>query len=178
MARQIGTLGRALYASPAYAKAHGLPARPEELSAHTLVTNSAVTVLNDWPFRVEGEPRIYGEGKWRANDTNMAAAMVLQGVGIGRLATLVGEVLVARGGLVPVLPQLVDLRPVPVYAVTGNAAPAAEDPGLPGVLDGVVREGVIVIGGVRWSLTVRGVAAPPYSGVAVPTCRRGRSDFV
>ena len=121
VARQIGTLGRALYAAPAYAKAHGLPARPEELSAHTLVTNSAVTVLNDWPFRVEGEPWIYpAEGKWRANDTNMAAAMVLQGLGIGRLATLVGEVLVAQGLLVPVLPQWVDLRPVPVYAVTGG----------------------------------------------------------
>jgi DNA-binding transcriptional LysR family regulator len=121
VARQIGTLGRALYAAPAYAKAHGLPGRPEELAAHTLVTNSAVTMLNDWPFLVDGEPWTYpAEGKWRANDTNMAASIVLQGLGIGRLATLVGDVLVGRGVLVPVLPEFVDLRPVPVHAVTGG----------------------------------------------------------
>ncbi|MBC5782177.1 LysR family transcriptional regulator [Ramlibacter sp. USB13] len=121
VARQIGTLGRSLYASPAYAQAHGLPRHPEELARHTLVSNSAVTVLNEWPFLVDGKPWTYpAQGKWRANDTNMAAAMVLQGLGIGRLATLVGDVLAAQGALVRVLPEFVDLRPVPVYAVTGG----------------------------------------------------------
>lgn len=121
VARQIGTLGRALYAAPAYARAHGLPDTPEELAGHTLVTNSVVAMLNEWPFRVDGEERSFAaQGQWRANDTNMAATMVLQGLGIGRLATLVGETLVAQGLLVPVLPQFVDLRPVPVYAVTAG----------------------------------------------------------
>jgi DNA-binding transcriptional LysR family regulator len=46
--------------------------------------------------------------------------MVLQGLGIGRLATLAGDVLVKQQLLVPVLPGYVDLRPVPVYAVTGG----------------------------------------------------------
>lgn len=119
VARPIGTLGRALYAAPSYAQAHGLPQRPEDLAAHTLITNSTVPLLNDWPFVVEGQPWIHpARGRWRANDTNMAATMVVQGLGIGRLATLVGEVLVAQGVLVPVLPQFVDLRPVVVHAVT------------------------------------------------------------
>lgn len=121
VARRIGTLGRALYAAPAYAKAHGLPQRPEDLAQHTLVTNSAVTMLNEWPFVVDGEPWLYpAQGRWRANDTNMATTMVLQGLGIGRLATLVGDTLVGHGVLVPVLPRFVDLRPVPVYAVTAG----------------------------------------------------------
>lgn len=121
VARQIGTLGRALYASPAYANARGLPHQPEDLHAHTFVTNSAVTMLNEWPFRVEGEPWTFPAlGQWRANDTNMAAAMVLQGLGIGRLATLVGDALVQQGLLVPVLAEFVDLRPVPVHAVTAG----------------------------------------------------------
>ncbi|HEY0822456.1 MAG TPA: substrate binding domain-containing protein, partial [Ramlibacter sp.] len=121
VARQIGTLGRALYAAPAYARARGLPAAPEDLAGHTLVTNSVVAMLNEWPFRVDGEERSFAaQGQWRANDTNMAATMVLQGLGIGRLATLVGDVLVAQGLLVPVLPQFVDPRPVPVYAVTAG----------------------------------------------------------
>jgi len=122
VARQIGTLGRALYAAPAYAREHGLPQRAEELAGHALITNSAMPLLNEWPFRVGDESWTFpARGRWRANDTNMAAAMVLQGLGIGRLATLVGETLRAQGLLVPVLPEFVDLRPVPVYAVTAGA---------------------------------------------------------
>ncbi|MBE7368624.1 LysR family transcriptional regulator [Ramlibacter pallidus] len=121
VARQVGTLGRALYAAPAYAQAHALPLQPAELAQHALVTNSAVPLLNEWPFRVGGEPlTFHAQGRWSANDTNMAATMVLQGLGIGRLATLVGDVLVREGRLVPVLAEFVDLRPVPVYAVTAG----------------------------------------------------------
>ncbi|WP_332826353.1 LysR family transcriptional regulator [Ramlibacter sp.] len=122
VARQIGTLGRALYAAPAYARSRGLPRQPEDLHAHALVTNSAATLLNEWPFRVDGEPWTFAaQGQWRANDTNMAATMVLQGLGIGRLATLVGDTLVQQGLLVPVLADFVDPRPVPVHAVTTGA---------------------------------------------------------
>lgn len=119
VARQIGTLGRALYASPAYAAAHGLPRQPEALVQHRLVTNSGVQTLNQWPFIVKGKRQVWtAEGHWRTNDTNMAATMVLQGLGIGRLATLVGDELVRQELLVPVLENLVDTNPVPVHAVT------------------------------------------------------------
>ena len=121
VARQIGTLGRALYAAPSYAQAHGLPSAISELAAHRLVTNNTVPSLNDWPFLVDGTPqRFAAQGHWRANDTGMAAAMVLEGLGIGRLATLVGDALVKQELLVPVLPAQVDLQPVPVYAVTAG----------------------------------------------------------
>lgn len=121
VARQIGTLGRALYAAPAYVREHGLPAHPDELAGHRLVTNTSATMLNDWPLLVDGQPRTFhAEGHWRANDTNMAATMVLEGLGIGRLATLVGEPLVARDLLVRVLPEFVDPGTVPVYAVTSG----------------------------------------------------------
>ena len=122
VAREIGTLGRALYAAPAYAAAHGLPQDLDDLPQHRLVTNNAVPMLNQWPFRVNGKPATFAaDGHWRTNDTNMAASMVLEGLGIGRLATLVGEDLVRQGRLVPVLPGLVDVQPVPVYAVTAGA---------------------------------------------------------
>ena len=85
------------------------------------MTNSAVATLNQWPFRVKGTPVVLPvQGHWRSNDTNMTATMVLQGLGIGRLATLVGDVLVQQGQLVPVLPEFVDPQPVPVYAVTAS----------------------------------------------------------
>jgi DNA-binding transcriptional LysR family regulator len=121
IARQIGTLGRGLYASPGYVAAHGLPRNIDALREHRLIANNAVTTLNEWPFRVNGKPRIFtAEGHWRTNDTNMAAAMVLNGLGIGRLATLVGDVLVQQGLLVRVLENCVDPQPAPVYAVTAG----------------------------------------------------------
>jgi DNA-binding transcriptional LysR family regulator len=121
VARRIGSLGRGLYAAPAYAKAHGLPRHPDELPAHKLVTNSLATQLNQWPLVVDGEPRMFDAvGHWRANDTNMAASMVLQGLGIGRLATLVGEALVHEKRLVRVLENYVNLDPSPVFAVTAS----------------------------------------------------------
>jgi DNA-binding transcriptional LysR family regulator len=121
VARQIGTLGRGLYAAPAYVRAAGLPALPDDLKAHRLITNSAATILNQWPFIIKGKASVFqAEGHWRTNDTNMAATMVLQGLGIGRLATLVGDVLVAQKLLVPVMEKIVDRGPVPVYAVTAG----------------------------------------------------------
>jgi DNA-binding transcriptional LysR family regulator len=121
VARHIGTLGRALYAAPSYVAASGLPRHPDELKDHRLVTNSAVTMLNQWPFLVKGKPVMFdAEGQWRANDTNMAATMVVQGLGIGRLATIVGDALVRQKLLVPVLEKHVDPKPVPVYAVTAS----------------------------------------------------------
>lgn len=123
VARRLGTLGRALYAAPSYAQAHGLPSNPEELDQHELVTNNAVTMLNEWPFMVQGRATIYSaQGRWRTNDTNMAASMVLQGLGIGRLAMLVGDELVKQKRLVPVLGKFTDTLPVPIYAVTTGTA--------------------------------------------------------
>jgi DNA-binding transcriptional LysR family regulator len=122
VARQIGSLGRALYAAPEYVERAGLPAHPDELRRHRLIANSAATQLNHWPFAVNGNAiKLVAEGHWRTNDTGMAANMVLQGLGIGRLATLVGDALVAQQLLVPVLAECTDLRPVTVYAVTAGA---------------------------------------------------------
>lgn len=122
VARPIGELGRALYASPAYAAQAGLPAHPDELHRHRLVANTAAPQLNHWPFIVDGRSfKLPVEGYWRTNDTGLAANMVLQGLGIGRLATLVGEPLVQQGRLVPVLADVSDPQPVPIYAVLAGA---------------------------------------------------------
>ncbi|NRF67970.1 LysR family transcriptional regulator [Aquincola sp. S2] len=122
IARQIGALGRGLYAAPAYAAQAGLPARPDELRRHRLVANTAAPQLNHWPFIVDGRAlKMPVEGDWRTNDTGLAANMVLQGLGIGRLATLVAEPLVQQQRLVPVLADYCDPQPVPIYAVTASA---------------------------------------------------------
>ncbi len=122
VARRIGTLGRALYAAPSYAQAIGLPAHPDELAAHRLITNSAAPHLNHWPFVIEGQASKHvAEGFWCCNDTGLAAEMVLQGLGIGRLSTIVAAPLLARGLLVPVLADCIDPQTVPLYAVMSSA---------------------------------------------------------
>lgn len=122
VARQIGTLGRALYAAPSYLASAGAPTQPDDLHRHRLITNSTATHLNHWPFIVDGRPiKLAAQGYWRANDTGLVANMVLQGLGIGRLATIAAEPLVQQKRLVAVLPAFVDLQPSPVYAVTASA---------------------------------------------------------
>jgi DNA-binding transcriptional LysR family regulator len=122
VARQIGTLGRALYAAPAYVKARGVPKHPDELAQHTLVTNSSVAMLNRWTFVCKGKPLAFtAEGAYRSNDTNVVAGMVLQGLGIGRLATLAAEPLVRDKKLVRVLDSFSSHEPVPIFAVTQGA---------------------------------------------------------
>ena len=122
IARRIGTLGRALYASPDYAARYGLPEHPDELVRHRLVVNSAATQLNAWPFVIDGKAVTReAEGHWRTNDTGLAANMVLQGLGIGRLATIAAGPLLRQGRLVPVLPGHVDVQEAPIFAVVAAA---------------------------------------------------------
>jgi DNA-binding transcriptional LysR family regulator len=121
IARRIGSLGRALYAAPAYAARHGLPSHPSELHRHRLVTNTAAPNLNHWPFVIDGEAlTLVADGFWRTNDTGMAANMVVQGLGIGRLGMVAARPLLKAGLLVPVLESFVDPQPVPIYAVTAS----------------------------------------------------------
>ncbi len=122
IARHIGTLGRALYAAPHYLAEAGTPNHPDELHRHRLITNSAVTSLNHWPFVANDTHFVMvADGHWRSNDTNVIASMVLQGLGIGRLSTIAAEPLVQQKRLVPVLPAFVDPQPIPIYAVTAGA---------------------------------------------------------
>ena len=56
VARQLGTLGRALYASPAYATAAGLPTHPDQLHRHRLPKIKAcLDWWTEWFGRIEPE---------------------------------------------------------------------------------------------------------------------------
>lgn len=122
IARRIGNLGRALYAAPSYLSRAGMPLHPDELANHQLVTNSAATHLNRWPFNINGKHvKCLADGHWQSNDTGMAEKLVLQGLGIGRLATIAADRLVLDSRLVPVLAEFVDDCPLPIYAVIASA---------------------------------------------------------
>ena len=119
VARPLGMLARALYATPGYLQARGVPQQPGDLRQHRLITNSAVAFLNHWPFLVDGAPQVLvAEGHWRSGSTAITARLALQGLGIARLATVVADPLVRQGLLAPVLAHCVDLQPTPIHAIT------------------------------------------------------------
>lgn len=118
VARQIGTYGRSLYASPAYLARFGTPQHPAELQQHRLIGNSASPILNRWPFTAGNkEETLQVQGHTRTDNSAVVLTLVQQGVGIGRLMDLLAQPLVHSGSLMPVLPEHFASARVPIYAV-------------------------------------------------------------
>jgi len=118
IARQIGSHGRRLYASPAYLKKHGKPKHPDDLAKHRIITTSTAPRLNDWPFVLDGKTVVRPmHGHLRASSTAITQEMALAGLGICRVHDLIAAPLVRRGELIEVLAKFTDQQVVPVYAM-------------------------------------------------------------
>jgi DNA-binding transcriptional LysR family regulator len=118
VARTIGEHARAVYAAPAYLARRGTPQHPDDLPAHTLIANSASPVLNRWRFVVDGAPReLRVEGTLRTDNTGIAMAMALAGLGVARLNVVLAAPHVQAGRLRPLLEPFIERVPVPIYAV-------------------------------------------------------------
>ena len=97
IAKQIGSHGRRLYASPAYSKERGLPKDPDDLAKHRIITTSTVPRLNDWPFIIDGKVVTCPmHGQLRASSTTITQEMALAGLGICRVHDLIAAPLVQR----------------------------------------------------------------------------------
>ncbi len=118
VAREIGTLTRSLYASPAYLRRHGQPRRPEDLQRHRLVQSNANPAHNRWQFAADGGVEdLAVQGHTRSDNSAVLLSLVASGVGIGRIIDVAARPLVAAGTLVPLLQQRVHVTPVPMFAV-------------------------------------------------------------
>jgi DNA-binding transcriptional LysR family regulator len=104
VAQALGTHGRALYAAPGYLALRRAPAHPSELTQHRLITNTATPTHNDWPFLVDGQPRVLTlAGALRVNNSAAVASLALAGAGIARINDVLGAEFVRQGRLLPVL---------------------------------------------------------------------------
>lgn len=118
VARAIGEHSRAVYAAPAYLQRHGTPAHPDDLARHRLIANAANPALNRWPFSFDGRPReLKVAGELRSDNTSVVLAMVLAGLGIGRLNRVIVAPHVAAGRLQPLLQAFIEYQASPIYAV-------------------------------------------------------------
>lgn len=119
VARRLGQLEYALFASPAYARAHGLPAEPAGLRDHALVMFAPGARRLAWDLSPAGDGeglRITGPARLRVNNSFAVRDAVLRGLGIGQLPLLIAAEAGVRERLVRVLPGW-STAPVPVHAV-------------------------------------------------------------
>ena len=120
VARQIGTFGRTVCASPEYLHAHGTPTHPRDLEHHRLLTNSASPTLNRWAWtdpQNQREGELQANGHTRADNTALLVSLVLQGLGIARIHDLSALPLIRQGRLVPILREYFVSPQVPIHAV-------------------------------------------------------------
>ncbi len=118
VARQIGTYGRTLCASPEYLRIHGTPTHPSDLGQHRLLANSVSPTLNHWALSDPQGPRaLQVTGHTRTDNTALVVSLVLHGVGIARIHDLAAIPLIRQGRLVPLLQGHLSSPSVPIYAV-------------------------------------------------------------
>lgn len=120
VARQIGTHGRTLYASPAYLAAFGTPTQLADLQHHRLIANSASPVLNRWALGPPAQAKaqeLQINGHTRTDSSALHLSLVLHGVGMAQLNDLMVQPLVRAGRLRPLLQEQFASERVPIYAV-------------------------------------------------------------
>lgn len=118
IARKLGSVRRALFASPAYLKSHGHPLLPGDLSLHQCIGVPDAAAALAWKLS-NGSTSIDVpcSGRFATNNVGMMRVLAERGAGIAALnPALIAEAL-NNGALVAVLPTWV-LPGFPLYAVT------------------------------------------------------------
>ncbi|WP_437486772.1 LysR family transcriptional regulator [Sorangium sp. So ce1014] len=106
IARRIGQVEVALYASPRYLERAGVPGSLGDLAAHRCVLFRATRGRAAWTLQgPAGDETVEVEGPLAVDELSFARRAVLAGVGIGLLPAVLCAREVARGRLVRVLPS-------------------------------------------------------------------------
>lgn len=118
MAKKLATTRTLLVAAPAYLERHGAPRTPDDLANHNCITYSLVPKPNEWMFALPGGgyKTVPVRGSLQANTGIALRDAALAGVGIATTASFIVHGDVARGDLVPVLPDY-PLQARDVFAV-------------------------------------------------------------
>lgn len=95
-------------ASPGYAERHGLPERPEQLTAHACLQHKFPETgkFESWPLIVpEGNPLPTLPATMICNTTEVLLSVVREGLGIACLPNFMVKQDIAQGELLQVLPE-------------------------------------------------------------------------
>ena len=107
VARQLIPMQKVVCASPAYARAHGLPRSIDELSDHACINFRLPSGrAQEWSFKVAGHPhKFLPKSATTYNDADLVLQAVLDGRGIAQLGAYQACDLVHGGHLVTCLGQ-------------------------------------------------------------------------
>jgi DNA-binding transcriptional LysR family regulator len=118
VARRLGATRQAIVASPAYLERYGTPRTPQELEDHNRLGFSYRRTIPDWPLRVDGRMiDIPIAGNVRAGDGETLRALLIAGVGLGRLSLYHVQADIDAGRLVPVMEEFNPGDIAPIHAV-------------------------------------------------------------
>lgn len=109
MSRQVGSCRLCAFAAPAYLAARGTATSLDDLQGHDTVNlrHHSTGQPFRWPFRIGGRIReIVPAADIVVDVSDAVLATLVAGGGIGVTATFLAAPYVARGELVPVLPNL------------------------------------------------------------------------
>ena len=127
VARKLAPIRRVVCASPAYLKAHGVPATPDDLKQHECLYYSNVALSHEWRFvRDNGRPwTVEVRGRLSANNGDALKAAVLRGLGLAILPTFIAGDDLRAGALVTVLDKFIaqDMTVNAVYPHSRHLSP-------------------------------------------------------
>jgi DNA-binding transcriptional LysR family regulator len=119
VAQALGSAWSVMVASPDYVKRNGMPLTYDDLATHTLLKlETPVSPPDEWHLQSTDDAHVLSltHAPLQVNAPDVMRAMLLNGAGIGTLATYSAVEDLAAGTLVRVLPQY-RVRPFTVFAV-------------------------------------------------------------
>jgi DNA-binding transcriptional LysR family regulator len=105
-ARVLGRSRYAVVASPDYIKAHGSPARPEDLAEHACIGFNFKRSVSQWRFHIDGQvSELPVRASVFTNNGETMLDLVLQGMGIARLGRYHVDRFLGSGQVVELLAE-------------------------------------------------------------------------
>ncbi len=126
VAKRLGAVQMALFASPVYIELRGQPKHPEDLIHHECVVIRSAEAKTIWHLENSAGSlsKVSVSGRFKLNNQSLMRELAERAMGITPLAlSLVGQALV-QGRLVPVLPDW-HMLPIPIHALTTSRLQSA-----------------------------------------------------
>lgn len=120
IARRIGAIEQALFASPAYLDLRGRPAQPADLVEHECIVVRSLQRQALWSLLGDGEStQVAVRGRFMVNSLGLMRLLAERGMGIAALAPILVRDAMSQGRLVQVLPEWTVPR-LPIQAVMAS----------------------------------------------------------
>jgi DNA-binding transcriptional LysR family regulator len=126
IAKRLGSIEMALFASPVYLELHGLPKHPSDLVHHACVLIRGTSATTTWQLEgKKGKPcKVLVDGKLKLNNQGLMRLMAERGMGITPLAMSLAAEAMAQGRLIQILPDW-RMPSMPIHALTTSRLQSA-----------------------------------------------------